>query len=138
MRYIVAVVIAALTLTTASYGQDRKFTIHSWGNNSCGKYLAAVHGHAPGAGKGFNDRWQGQFSDDHTLYMAWLGGFFSAMNVYVLDQPNEIQSDNAAIDVWIRKWCEQNPTKQLIDAASAFVWDQHKEYLQGWFARQAR
>jgi hypothetical protein len=136
MRYFVAAVIAVLSLSTASYGQDRKF-IHSWGNHSCGKYLAAVQGHAPGTGKGFNDRWQGQFSDDHTLYMAWLGGFFSAMN-FLISEPNQIQGDNAAIDVWIRKWCEQNPTKQLIDAAWAFAWDQRQEELQGWLARQAR
>ena len=51
---------------------------------------------------------------------------------------NSIQSDNAAIDVWIRKWCEQNPTKTLVEAASAFVWDQRKDYLEAWSARQAR
>src|SRR5262245_59025638 len=44
------------------------------GTHSCGKYLAAVQGHAPGAGM-----MRGQFSDDHFLYMAWLGGFFSAI-----------------------------------------------------------
>jgi len=136
MRYIVAVVIAALALTTASHGQDRKYFIHSWGNNSCGKYLAAIHGHAPGAGSGFNDRWRGQLYDDHALYMAWLGGFFSAINLSVMDEPNEIRSDPAAIDVWIRKWCEQNPTKQLIDAAFQFLWDQRKDYLEAWLARQ--
>ena len=70
--------------------------------------------------------------------MAWLGGFFSAMNWLVLDEPNGIKTDNAAIDVWIRKWCEQNPTKTLVEAASAFVWDQRKDYLEAWSARQAR
>jgi hypothetical protein len=44
----------------------------------------------------------------------------------------------ATNDVWIRKWCEQNPTKALVDAASEFVWDQRKDYLEAWFARQAR
>ena len=137
MRYIVTV--AALILSygpTASYAQQAY--VHGMGNNSCGKYLAAVHGHAPGKGSGFNDRWRGKFSDDHSLYMAWLGGFFSAMNWLVLDEPNGIKTDNAAIDVWIRKWCEQNPTKTLLDAASAFVWDQRKDYLEAWSARQAR
>jgi hypothetical protein len=99
MRYIVAVVIAVLSLSTPSYGQNRTFSIHSWGLHSCGKYLAAVHGHAPGTGMGFNDRQRGQFSDDHIVYMAWLGGFFSAVNVFAMDEPNQIQSDNAAI------WC---------------------------------
>ena len=70
--------------------------------------------------------------------MAWLAGFLDATNLWVTNDRNSIQSDNAAIDVWIRKWCEQNPTKTLVEAASAFVWDQRKEYLEAWSARQAR
>jgi hypothetical protein len=70
--------------------------------------------------------------------MVWLSGFLSATNVWVTQEPNGIRYDNAAIDVWIRKWCEQNPTKPLWEAALQFVWDQRKEYLQGWFAKQAR
>ena len=132
MRYIVTVV-AALILSTTCHAQGRSIFIHNGGTHSCGKYLAAVQGHPPGAGM-----MRGQFSDDHFLYMAWLGGFFSAMNVWMMDERNEIKSDNAAIDVWIRKWCEQNSTKQLVDAAWAFAWDQRPEYLQAYFARRAR
>jgi hypothetical protein len=137
MRYIVTV--AALILSyapTAGYAQQAY--VSAPGTHSCGKYLAAVHGHAPGKGIGFNDRWRGQFSDDHTRYLDWLAGFLTATNWWVTNEPNGIQSDNAAIDVWIRKWCEQNPTKTLFDAASAFVWDQRKDYLEAWSARQAR
>jgi|EndMetStandDraft_2_1072991.scaffolds.fasta_scaffold20860_2 hypothetical protein len=132
MRYIVAALIAALISTTV-HGQDRNY-VHSWGTHSCGKYLAAVHGHPPGASREFNHPQQGKFSDDHALYKAWLGGFFSAMNWFTFKEPIQIQDDGAAIDVWIRKWCEQNPTKGLVEAAAAFVWDQdqRKKYLQGW------
>ena len=139
MRYIVTV--AALILScapTASYAQSQSTYVHNMGNQSCGKYLAAVHGHPPGIGKVINHPQGGQFSDDHYLYMAWLGGFFTATNLWMLNEPNGIESDSSAIDVWIRKWCEQNPTMPLAQAAWAFVWDQRKDYLQGWFARQAR
>ncbi len=138
MRYIVTV--AALILSyapTASYAQG--VYVSGLGAHSCGKYLAAVHGHPPGIGMGFNDPQRGRFSDDHSRYMAWLGGFFTAMNWLVMDGANQFQSDDAAIDVWIRKWCDQNPTtKTLIEAASAFIWDQRKDYLEAWSARQAR
>ena len=71
--------------------------------------------------------------------MDWLGGFFTATNLWVTNEPNvRIKSDNAAIDVWIRKWCEKNPTKTLVDAAAEFVRDQRKDYLEAWSARQAR
>jgi hypothetical protein len=138
MRYIVAALIAALTFIPSSHAQDRSIYVHSWGTNSCGQYLAAVHGHAPGTGFALNHPQRGQLSDQHLLYTAWLGGFLTTMNWLVLDKPNNIENDPAAIDVWIRKWCEQNPTKPLFEAASAFVVDQRKEYLQAWFARQAR
>jgi hypothetical protein len=67
--------------------------------------------------------------------MAWLDGFLSATNWWIMDaERNDIQNDGAAIDGWIRKWCEQNATKHLIEAASAFVWDQRQEYLLSYFA----
>jgi hypothetical protein len=136
MRYI-ATVIAALVLSTACHAEDWgsvKF-VTGLGNNSCGKYLAAVHGHPPGGGKAL-DHPDGRLYDDHFRYMAWLSGFFSATNWLVMDEHNQLRIDNAAVDVWIRKWCEQNPTKALVEAAWAFVWDQRKEYLQAWFAKQ--
>jgi hypothetical protein len=137
MRYIVTV--AALILsygTTAGYAQ--KTFVYAPGTHSCEQYLAAVNGHPPGIGKEITHPQDGRFSDDHSVYMAWLHGFLSATNVWVTDEPNSIQSDGAAIDVWIRKWCEQNPTKTLAEAAWAFAWDQRKEYLEAWSARQAR
>jgi hypothetical protein len=128
-------VCALILSSTAGYAQTAY--VYDLGAQSCEKYLAAVHGHPPGMGKSFNDRQGGRFSDDHSVYMAWLTGFFTATNLWVLE-PNGIRSDSAAIDVWIRKWCEQNSTKTLREAASAFVWDQRQDYLNAFFARQAR
>ena len=137
MRYIVTV--AALILscgTTAGYAEW--VTLSGLGARSCGQYLAAVHGHAPGAGRVVKSPDGREFYDDHARYMGWLNGFLTATNWFVLDERNQIQIDNAAIDVWIRKWCEQNPTQTLAFAASKFVWDQRKDYIEAWEARQAR
>ena len=127
--------IAALTPTTV-HAQSSMF-VAGFGNNSCGKYLAAVHGHPPGTGRVLN-RPEGPFYDEYVLYLEWLARFFGAANWWVIDERNQLRDDKAATDVWIRKWCEQNPTKPLVSAAAAFVSDQRKEYLQGWRARQAR
>src|SRR5262245_48844685 len=110
MRYIVAAVIAALILPTAVYAQSGMNFVSGFGGNSCGKYLAAVHGHPPGSGRVLK-RPEGPFYDEHLLYAEWLAGFFSAMNWFTFKEENQIRDDEAAIDVWIRKWCEQNPTK---------------------------
>ena len=79
MRYIVTV--AALILSYAPTAATHSSHVYDTGNHSCGKYLAAVHGHAPGKGSGFKDRWRGQFYDDHFRYMAWLGWIFYATNL---------------------------------------------------------
>jgi hypothetical protein len=125
-----------LIFPTAVHGQGRSIFTYDLGTHSCGKYLAAVHGHPPGTGKVMNNPQGGRYVDEHFRYMAWLGGYLSAMNWWVTDEPNEFRVDSAAIDVWIRKWCEQNPTKHLVEAATEFVWDQRRDYLQPWFARQ--
>jgi hypothetical protein len=82
MRYILTV--AALILSyapTTGYAQH----VYEAGSDSCGKYLAAVHGHAPGTGNGLKDRGK-QFYDDHIRYMAFLDGFLSATNSWVMDK----------------------------------------------------
>jgi hypothetical protein len=60
---------------------------------------------------------EGRYSDEHHRYMSWLDGFLTTTNMLITNEPDGIQTDRPAIDVWIRKWCEQNPTKQSIDAA---------------------
>ncbi len=81
MRYIITV-IATLALSTACHAQDGPNAfISGQGYNSCGKYLAAVHGHAPGTGRVLNHP-QGQLYDDHIRYLDWLNGFFTATNVW--------------------------------------------------------
>lgn len=137
MRYIVTAMIAASVLSY-NPAQGRGYFVYDPGNQSCEKYLAAVHGHAPGTASAINRRSR-RYSDDHYLYMAWLGGFLSATNWWLMgDERNEIRVDGSAVDVWIRKWCEQNPASRLIEAASAFAWDQRQEYLLSYFARQSR
>ena len=71
------------------------------------------------------ERSEGQYFDERFLYMTWLNGFLSATNV---NSSTDIRSDRAAIDVWMRRWCEQNPTKSVVAAALVFVWDQGGEF----------
>jgi hypothetical protein len=102
MRYIVTV--AALILScapTASYAQGTMY-VFAPGNDSCGKYLAAVHGHAPGTYNVIDHRQDGrQFADRHYLYLSWLGGFLTATNWWVTNEPDgiNITTDQAALDV---------------------------------------
>ena len=99
MRYIITVIVA-LTLSTACHAQVK--IVSGVGAHSCGKYLAAVHGHAPGTGRSI-DLPGGRAYDEHIRYAEWVLGFLTATNWWVIDERNQIHPDGAAVDVWIRK-----------------------------------
>jgi hypothetical protein len=76
---------AAMLMTIGGaigYAQDsgRSGRILGHGNNSCGQYLQAVHGHAPGAPRGIK-RPEGEYVDEHERYFDWFTGFISATNL---------------------------------------------------------
>jgi hypothetical protein len=92
-------------------------------NKSCGQYLSAVYNHPPGQTRSINHP-EGQFFDDAARYFDWLAGFIAASNWWMArtDTGNSVNNaDYAAIDVWVRRWCEQNPTKSVVEAVSEFV-----------------
>jgi len=66
----------------------------------------------------------GEYFDAAYVQSEWLAGFMTAMNLTWSEPAMQITADAAAIDVWIRKWCEQNPNNGLIHAAAAFVREQ--------------
>ena len=85
---------------TACHAQMK--TVSEVGAHSCGKYLATVHGHAPGTGRSI-DLPEGRAYDEHIRYAEWVLGFLTATNWWVIDERNQIHPDGAAVDVWIRK-----------------------------------
>jgi hypothetical protein len=102
---------------------------HANGNNSdnSGRYLSGVHNHPPGTPRVMKHE-EGRFADEHSGYLDWLAGFVTASNAWIArtGTGNSIRTDYAAIDVWVRKWCEQNPTRSVFEAANAFVMDHNR------------
>jgi hypothetical protein len=92
------------------------------GNDSCGKYLSATTGQAPGKGKEID--WQGhRFVDQSIVYQEWVAGFLTTVNIR-LDDAHQIKTDPAGTDLWFRHWCNAHPTKSLFDASLAFANEQ--------------
>jgi len=121
-----SVIVALLLACVSTAGHAQSFLALGVGTNSCGMYLSAVHNHPPGMSRTVNSR-EGQFFDEHMRYVEWLGGFITVTNVSMGTGPDQnVKGDDASIDVWVRKWCEQNPTRSVIDAAIAFVRDQRR------------
>jgi hypothetical protein len=121
VRYSLIVALLLSSVFTAGYAQP--YYIVGLGLNSCGQYLSAVHNHPPGKSQGLQYQGGATYVDEATRYLDWLAGFVSASNGWIArtDTGNGVKADYAAIDVWMRRWCEQNPTKLVIEAASEFV-----------------
>ena len=102
--------------------------VHGIGGKSCGDYLSAVSDHTPGTGMQIKQA-DGEYFDAAFVQREWLAGFLTAMNVMWSEPAMQITADAAAIDVWIRKWCEQHPDSALVHAAAAFVREQFLAHL---------
>jgi hypothetical protein len=123
-RYAVVAGLLFAYGTSAGYAQLRDAYINGVGyDTSCGQYIAAAHNLPPGSHT-FLSQGEKRFVDDHTRHLDWLLGFITGVNVWALKDANVPKTDPAALDLWIRKWCERYPTKNVFDAAWAFVWDQ--------------
>jgi hypothetical protein len=103
-------------------------TVHGIGGKSCDDYLSAMSDHAPGTGMQIKqaDR---EYFDAAVVQREWLAGFITAMNTMWSEPAMQITTDAAAIDVWIRGWCEQNRNGTLVHAAAAFVREQFLTHL---------
>jgi hypothetical protein len=55
-----------------------------------------------------------------TTTHPWLMGFVSDFNIDAYDNSTpQIQgSDLAALDLWMRSWCNQNPTKSVLPSCT--------------------
>jgi|SRR5215813_2522779 len=123
VRYSLIVPLLLNCVSTTGYAQ----VSYGMGTNSCGQYLSAVHGRPPGQYRWVENAREGKFFDEHRLYMEWLLGFVDATNWSIsAGAGRNFFTDPAAIDVWMRKWCEQNPTKTVSEAAWAFTQDQRR------------
>jgi hypothetical protein len=97
--------------------------VHGIGGKSCGEYLSAVSDRAPGTGVQMKQA-DGEYFDAAHVQSEWLAGFMTTMNMLWSEPAMQITADAAAIDAWIRNWCEHNPTGVLVHAAAAYVREQ--------------
>jgi hypothetical protein len=120
-RAMFAVPLWACAVVPAFAEQRQEATIVlGAGQKSCGEYLAAVYGLSPGRFRVETTPTGKTYGNDARALYEWLAGFISAANAASPDGV-QIKTDPAAIDVWMRKHCEQNRTRSVSHAAQQFV-----------------
>ncbi|MGA7149927.1 MAG: hypothetical protein WBY84_00750 [Pseudolabrys sp.] len=90
------------------------------GQKTCGEYLAVVYGLVPGRFRIETTPTGKTYGNDARALYEWLAGYISAANATSPDGV-QIKTNPAAIDVWMRKHCEQNRTGSISHAAQQFV-----------------
>jgi hypothetical protein len=55
-----------------------------------------------------------------TIYLEWLLGFVTGYNAASGPQ-SQFQFDAAAVDLYVRNWCAQNPTGNIFTAVRQFL-----------------
>ena len=91
------------------------------GQRSCGQFMAAV-GQAPvGQVKQHTATDGTKYYAELIRYNEWMMGFVTGFNSSREDDSDyQIRVDMAALNLWLRKWCNDNPTKAVSQAAVAF------------------
>ena len=93
------------------------------GQSSCSSFIAAIGNTRPGMMKKM-DTPDGAFVGENAEYQEWLLGFVSGFNeAQYGDKQKQIVAnvDMAAIDQWMRNWCNQNPTRTVFEGASTLI-----------------
>ena len=101
--------------------QERRVIMRGVGNDSCGKFLAAV-GNLP-IGKGpmirsLDDR---TYYSKGEVYAEWIQGYISGFNVLSNNRSQQIDVDYPGVDLWIRKWCDTHAAEPLVEAVHSFI-----------------
>jgi hypothetical protein len=115
--------IGGLTLACLSgpgLSQESGILSRGFGNDSCGKYLAATEGRGPSMSYTLQNP-LGEFTDRSALYYQWIQGFLTGINITNWGKAPQMNVDMEGVDLWIRKYCRENPTDNITLAVKAFV-----------------
>jgi hypothetical protein len=116
--------LVCMLATPLAAQQQPGWVIMGDGNDSCGKYIAAVQPFLPGKGQTFRAITGKVWFDDAGLYAQWIQGYISGINQMSKPDPAaQMGVDYPGIDLWLRKWCQAHPTNSLVDAVSALIKD---------------
>ena len=109
------------TLCFPDYGIAQPIYALGVGADSCSSFIShivappgkSISRTAPDDGRDYYSK--------STTYFEWLLGFVTGYNAALNDTGKQIQLDPAAVDVYVRSWCVQNPTSNIVTAAHQFL-----------------
>ncbi|MDG4853828.1 hypothetical protein EOA75_01320 [Mesorhizobium sp. M1A.F.Ca.IN.022.07.1.1] len=123
-RCIVSALVLGLA-TAPCRAENANAFIYSYGLKTCGAFVAAEGDNHPG--KAILRMADGRkFFDESANFMNWVLGYLSAVNMMRAPGKPSIELDNAAVDLWLRNWCDAHPTNSIFDGTLALVAEENK------------
>jgi hypothetical protein len=119
-NFILAVMLVLPTVASA-----QKVFVLGAGQSSCGSFIAASTGVPPGKYQKTHSA-KGEFQSEILVYQQWMYGFITAINLGRIEA-DQIRVDNAAVDLWMRNYCNKYPTDTFSQAAAMFVLELSKK-----------
>lgn len=88
------------------------------GSDSCASYVLALADNRPSTAMTMDGK---TYYTMANAYTQWINGFVTAINLSGRPGTNQIQVDVNGIAMWVRNWCEANPSESIVAGAGAFV-----------------
>lgn len=121
---VVAFLVATFGAGAAEAGSpDDPLAYYGFGGRSCGAIASITYSTPPGTYRSITSKGE-EYTSASKSYQEWLQGFVSAINfknAFTEPPKKQITVDLAGMDLWVRNWCEKNPTADLMTAALAMV-----------------
>lgn len=104
--------------TSASAIEPNQWVITGIGGDSCASYVLALSENQPTAAITMEGK---TFYTTANAYTQWINGFITAMNVTGKPGQNQIQVDVNGIALWVKNYCETNPSESIVMGVGAFI-----------------
>jgi hypothetical protein len=113
---VLAAALSFVTLSPSSQGISQTLYVVGVGMDTCEEFTAHIAG-LPGQSLSRTAPDDGQsYYSKSTTYLEWLLGYVTGYNAVAGDPQKQIKLDPAAIDLFVRNWCAENPTGTLFSA----------------------
>ena len=108
-------------ITSVAAEQNRRASFYGLGNESCGKFLAALQKTPVDEALDYNGK---SYASETRLYTEWFLAYITAYNIFNEQMNNINHADRTSITFWVKSYCEKHSMNRLSQAAWALVIEQ--------------
>ena len=110
--------VTLLPVSSAYTAESNQWLVTGIGSDSCASYVLALSENRPTAAITHDGK---TFYTTANAYTQWITGFVTANNLASKPGLGQIAVDVNGIALWVKQYCEVNPSEPILSGARAFV-----------------